>query len=285
MISASTLTIGDIRSPVLTCGPDNAREGVVFVHGIPGPKEDWVGLMGRLPPHVRAVAPDMPGFGAASRPRHFDYTVQGYSAYVAACLEQLGIDQGHLVLHDFAGWWGLTFATGHPDLVRSLTLINTGIPAENARWHWHWHARVWQTPVLGKLYFMLSNRFLVKWALNSANPRPFPDEFVNRIPSHVDRGQARAVLKLYRSVRDIKPMAARILERLPLVMHLPTLVVFGSEDPYLPTGLAEAQRKFFPGAEVHVLDDCGHWPFVDDLNRVAALVIPFLEGARTSPLQ
>jgi pimeloyl-ACP methyl ester carboxylesterase len=274
MDSESTLVIGDVRSPVLARGPADAPEAVVFVHGIFGSKEDWADLMGRLPPEVRAVAPDMPGYGAASRPSDFDYTVEGYSRHLAACLDRLGVERAHLVLHDFGGLWGLAFATTHPDRVRSFTLINAGIVDDDYRWH-RW-ARVWQTPILGELAFMSANRFIVKTGLNADNPKPLPDEFIDRICSQMDRGQARAVLKLYRSARDIRAVLAPLLARLPLIADRPTLVVFGSADAYLPASVAESQRKRFPRAEVHLLDGCGHWPFVDDPGLVASLVIPFL---------
>lgn len=273
--SKATVVIGDIRSPVLARGPADAREAVVFVHGNLGSKEDWADLMRRLSPEVRAVAIDMPGYGAASRSRDFDYTVEGYSRHLAACLDQLGVDAAHLVVHDFAGLWGLALATTDPDRVLSFTLINAGIVDDEFRWH-RW-ARLWQTPVLGELAFMTANRFIVKVGLNADNPKPLPEEFIDRTYSHMDRGQARAVLMLYRSARDIKAVLAPLLERLPLIADRPTLVVFGSADAYLPVRVAESQRKRFPRADVHLLDGCGHWPFVDDPERVAALVIPFLE--------
>ena len=40
--------------------------------------------------------------------------------------------------------------------------------------------------------------------------------------------------------------------------------------------MAEVQRQTFPRAEVHVLEGLGHWPFIDDVEQVAALVVPFL---------
>ena len=44
-------------------------------------------------------------------------------------------------------------------------------------------------------------------------------------------------------------------------------------------GYAREQPKFFPGAQVHLLERCGHWPFVDDPARVSSLLGPFLEDA------
>jgi pimeloyl-ACP methyl ester carboxylesterase len=56
----------------------------------------------------------------------------------------------------------------------------------------------------------------------------------------------------------------------------PALVVWGAQDPYIPVAQADLQRRSFPRAEVHVLDDSGHWPFVDDPERTRELVVPFL---------
>jgi pimeloyl-ACP methyl ester carboxylesterase len=38
---------------------------------------------------------------------------------------------------------------------------------------------------------------------------------------------------------------------------------------------AEVQRKYFD-AQVHVLAGCGHWPMIDEPERVRELVVAFL---------
>jgi hypothetical protein len=37
-----------------------------------------------------------------------------------------------------------------------------------------------------------------------------------------------------------------------------------------------ARRQSFPSAEVVVFEDSGHWPFLDDPERAAQLIVPFL---------
>jgi pimeloyl-ACP methyl ester carboxylesterase len=65
---------------------------------------------------------------------------------------------------------------------------------------------------------------------------------------------------------------------LPLAPHdHPALVLWGRRDPYLPAELAECQRDAFPSARVEVLV-AGHWPFVDDVDRVAARLTGFPSG-------
>jgi pimeloyl-ACP methyl ester carboxylesterase len=283
MRTEDVITVAGVRSPFLARGPSAAREAVVFVHGNPGPKEDWEGLLERLDPDVRAIAPDMPGYGAADRPRDFDYTVDGYARHLAGLLDAACIDRAHLVLHDFGGPWGLRWAADHLERTASVTLVNTGVLIG---YRWHKFARIWQTPLLGELFMAGASRSMLKRMLNSENPRPVPEEFIDRIHRNSDRANKRAVLKLYRATRKVSEMSQE-LSGVLVQADLPALVVFGAGDPYIPARMAEVQRETFPRAEVHVLDGLGHWPFIDDVERVAALVLPFLrrqlQGAGAVP--
>jgi pimeloyl-ACP methyl ester carboxylesterase len=112
--------------------PADAPEAVVFVHGNPGPAEDWRRLVARTGAFARAVAPDLPGYGGVDKPDRFDYTVDGYARHLGSILDQLDVHRVHLVLHDFGGPWGLTWAADHPDRFASVTLVNTGCCAATA---------------------------------------------------------------------------------------------------------------------------------------------------------
>ena len=74
-VTEGAVTVAGVRSPYLTAGPPDADEAIVFVHGNPGPAEDWRRLVARTGAFARAVAPDMPGFGGADKPDGFVYTV------------------------------------------------------------------------------------------------------------------------------------------------------------------------------------------------------------------
>ncbi len=85
------VVVGDVRSPVLTAGPDDAdpSEAVVFVHGNPGAGSDWYTLMEPVSTLARVVAPDMPGFGGADMRADMDYTVDGYARHLAGLVTRL----------------------------------------------------------------------------------------------------------------------------------------------------------------------------------------------------
>lgn len=269
-LTSTVVTVNGVRSPVLQAGEPDAREAVVFVHGNPGPKEDWEDLLQRTGEFGRAVAPDMPGYGAADKPADFGYTSDGYAKHLAGILEQLAINTVHLVMHDFGGAWGLVWAVQHPDAFASATLINTGVLLD---YKWHRLARIWRTPGLGEAFMATTSKPAFRILLGHDNPR-LPPPAVDRL-YEVSRGwpTKRAVLKLYRAT----PASAMGALREPLrELDRPALVVWGTDDVYIPWQQAERQKESFPSARIQLLEGLGHWPFLEDPAHVAELVIPFL---------
>lgn len=269
-LTTTAVTVDGVRSPVRQAGDLGTPEAVVFVHGNPGPSEDWLSLLEPVGSFARAVAPDMPGYGDADKPKDFDYTGGGYARHLAGVLDQMGVTRAHLVLHDFGGGWGLSWAVGHPEAFRSVTLINTGVLLD---YQWHRLARIWRTPVLGEVFSAVATRSGYRALVGRDNPR-LPPPVIDRL-YEVSRSwpTKRAVLKLYRAT----PASAMGALRDPLrTLDRPTLVVWGTGDVYIPWGQAERQRESFPSARVELLEGLGHWPFLEDPSRVAEVVIPFL---------
>src|SRR4051794_14616427 len=120
MSGLRSVTVAGVRSPVLTAGPDDAEEAVVFVHGVPGAGQEWADLVGRVGEFARAVAPDMPGFAGADKPRDFPYNVDGYARHLDGLLGELGIRRAHLVMHDFGGPWALAWGVANLDRLASV---------------------------------------------------------------------------------------------------------------------------------------------------------------------
>lgn len=282
MLTAREIVVDGVRAHVRQAGDEESSEAVVFVHGNPGPSDDWDFAAAGAGALCRAVLIDMPGYGRADRPRDFDYTVEGYAHFLDGVLAQLGVREVHLVMHDFGGGWGLRWATEHPTQVRSLTLINTGVLFDYV---WHDLARVWQTPIVGELVQLFTTRNLLRRELNRLNPKPMPPEFVDRIFQYADWGHKRAVLKLYRNSKDYEAIVQPMV-RAMAPWDVPTLVLWGAGDTYLPVAHAQRQAEVFPSAEIHILQGCGHWPFIDDPDAVREPMLRFLReqvGSSPSP--
>jgi pimeloyl-ACP methyl ester carboxylesterase/flavin-dependent dehydrogenase len=268
--------VDGVRSPVLEAGPVGADEAVVFVHGNPGSSQDWASLASVVGEFGRAVALDMPGFGHADKPRDFDYTIEGYARHLGGALDLLGVRRVHLVLHDFAGPWGLAWAIAHPEEFASATLIDTGVLLD---YRWHYLARIWRAPWLGELFMATATRMGFRLLLKHGNPRGLSPTFIDRMYEDFDADTKRAVLRLYRATNDPPRRARRMADALRALPR-PALVVWGRHDPFVPAALAERQREVFPDAEVVVFEGSGHWPFADDPEGVARVVVPFLRRVK-----
>ncbi len=266
------LIIDGVRTAIAEGGPAEMANAVVFVHGNPGPSDDWDDLAPRVSAFSRVLTMDMPGYGRSERPVDFDFTVEGYGRHLGSLLDRLGIDGAHLVLHDFGGGWGLRWAIEHPERLRSLTLINTGVLPD---YEWHGFAKLWQLPLVGELSYFVLRPALVRRMIQRTNPVPLPETFFDRIASFADFAHHRAVLALYRASADLvaeqDALAADLAQLDP-----PTLVLWGEGDAFVPVRFAERQKEFFPQATVHRLPGCGHWPFIDQPEVVAGHLLPFL---------
>ena len=265
------VTVAGVRSPTIEAGPEGAAEAAVFVHGNPGSTDDWALLVERTGEHGRALALDMPGFGRADRPEDFAYTMEGYAAHLDGALRELGVEHAHLVLHDFGGPWGLQWAAEHPAAFASATLVNTGVLLD---YRWHVLARIWRTRRLGEAFLRVTTRSGFGLAMRRGQPRPLPRERLDAMYAAMkDPGTQRAILRLYRATPTDK---MRPLQDVLRPLDRPALVVWGAADPYIPVEQAERQRETFPSARVVRFDGCGHWPMLDDPERLAGVVVPFL---------
>jgi pimeloyl-ACP methyl ester carboxylesterase len=267
------LRVGGVETPVLEAGPPDSPEAVVFVHGNPGASADWRALVASTGARgLRAVAWDAPGFGRATAAAGFEQSVEAHAAFLGQAIDALGIERAHVVAHDFGGPWALRWAAARPDRFASAVLICTGaLPG----YRWHALARIWRTPAVGELFMATTTRAGFRGLLRRGQHRPLPRPFVDRMYDDFDRATRRAVLDLYRSVPDVGAAGDELAAALA-PLDRPALVLWGRGDPYLGVEHAERQRAAFPHAEVRVLDDAGHWPFVDQPAAVADALGEFL---------
>jgi pimeloyl-ACP methyl ester carboxylesterase len=267
------IVVSGIHSPAIEAGPADAREAVVFVHGNPGSSTDWTALVDAAGELGRAVAFDMPGFGRAEMPGSFDCNVESYGEFVQGALDELGIERVHLVLHDFGGPFGLMWGLAHPERWASVVLIDVGIMPG---YTWHSLAKRWRTPVLGELMHAWIPRAAWRRAMQQANPKGLPAQFVEKMYDDYDRTTRRTVLRLYRATPDPGATAAQ-LGPVAAALRKPALVIWGAKDPYIAVEYAERQREFFDVREVTILPDSGHWPFQDDPEGVERPLLAFLQ--------
>jgi haloalkane dehalogenase len=234
---------------------------VVFLHGNPDTHVVWNAVIARLQATHRCVAPDLPGFGGSAGGDDVDVTLSGMSRWVGAFLDALGTDKVHLVVHDIGSTYGLAFASEHPERLRTLTTFNGNFFPE---YRWHFWARLWRTRGVGEVVMALGNEWLFVRETRKGSPGITVDEAKAAYAAFTPATR-RHVLRLYREMDPAK--LAGWDEKLRTTMStVPTLVLWGDLDPYIPPAIADLYR----GADVHHFADAGHWAMIDRPDAVAA---------------
>jgi pimeloyl-ACP methyl ester carboxylesterase len=230
----------------------------VYCHGNPTHGEDWMPFLERGGP---AIAIDMPGWGRSDRPdpARFDYSMYGLSAFLERCLDELGVRQRKLVVHDW-GSLALIGAQRRPQSVERLVVVNA-VPLLPG-YRWHWVAQIWRRRPLGELANATTTRSSMALLMRQAHGdrAPMPPEFLDMVWSHWDKGTRAATLALYRHADPARlAEAGKSLSRLAC----PSLVLWGDRDIYLPTRFADAYADALPNSQLEIVQGGGHWPWID----------------------
>jgi pimeloyl-ACP methyl ester carboxylesterase len=267
------LDVFGLRMPCIETGPANAEEAIVFLHGHPGSSRDWESLLSQVGTFARAVAFDLPGLGKADKPDNWSYTIGAYSIVDTAALDRLGIKRAHLVMHDLGGGGGILWAAAHPEAFASAVIIGTGILKN---YDWHGWAKLMRKPVLGPLLARITNGRAFRRTLRSQHrsARPLPEWFLDQLWEDYDHKSRRAMVTMY---RNAPPGGFERLSPFFRELDRPALVLWGGKDPFVPSEQAHRQRESFPSAEVVVLEESGHWPWIDDPEGAADHIVPFLK--------
>ncbi|MGC2373358.1 MAG: alpha/beta hydrolase [Solirubrobacteraceae bacterium] len=243
-------------------GPASAP--ALYLHGAPTNSDDWLPFLER----TGGLAPDLPGFGRSGKPGYLEYTIDEYAGFIERFLDTLEVERVRLLVHDW-GAVGLAFAQAAPERIERLVVTNaiTFLPG----YRWHRTARLWRTPVLGELAMGTTNRRLLRLTTRESNvtPGPLPDKWIDSVLDHFDQGTQRAILRLYRSSpSEVLAKAGEHLSRL----DMPSLVLWGMRDPYIPKRFAAEYARALPNSELVELPDAGHWWWLDRPDAIKRVV-------------
>ncbi len=125
---AHHVQVHDMRMAYVDEGPPDA-EVVLCLHGEPS----WSYLYREMIPvflqaGMRVVAPDWLGFGRSDKPvEDAVYTWDFHHSAMLQFVDTLGLRDITLVVQDWGGLLGLTLPVSHPDLVKRLLIMNTGL--------------------------------------------------------------------------------------------------------------------------------------------------------------
>jgi haloalkane dehalogenase len=250
---------------------------VLMLHGEPS----WSYLYRKLVPvlldaGLRAVAPDLVGFGRSDKPvRREDYTYQRHVDWLRGFVEAAGLREITLVCQDWGGLLGLRLVAEHPEWFARVVAANTFLPTGDTPpgpAFLAWRKFSQETPRF-HVGGIVKGGCATKLALEvvAAYDAPFPDDrytagarqFPLLVPITPDDPAAERNRAAWRS-----------LER----FEKPFLTAFSDQDP-ITRGGDRAMQARIPGAQgqPHAsVKGGGHFLQEDCGEELARIVVDFV---------
>jgi pimeloyl-ACP methyl ester carboxylesterase len=211
---------------------------VVLLHGLGGMGNVFFKLSGCIPKKYRLIFPDLLGHGH-SKSKSADITIQMQRESIEDFIENLNLKNPVVGGHSYGGWVSLSYATTHEDISGLILIGSAGT-----------------NPTLATAGESEIEKFLNQVvAVNKSN----------------DRDTMRNII-MNNNKEDIK-----IGDDLLRKIKIPTLILWGSDDPRIPVDYGVKLSKEIKNSKMQIIQGGGHNIHYSHYEEVCKSINQFLE--------
>ena len=270
---------------------------MVFVHGFPEFWYEWKQQIAEFSSDHTVVAPDMRGYNLSSKPAELsEYAVpklvEDVRALASELLKASGGGRFTLVAHDWGGAIAWVFAALHPEMLDRLVIVNAPHPTifarllreDPAQQQASGYMLMFRGPkaeetLSANSYAMLTTMVLGGGMKNGTITDADRQMYVD---AWSQPGALTGGLNYYRAAGigppppagDATPRAAEPIP--PLVVRVPTLVIWGEKDTALLTSNLNGLESVVPTLTVKRIADGTHWVVREQAPEVNRLIRDFV---------
>ena len=252
---------------------------IVMVHGTPTWSFLYRHLVKALSPSYSCVAPDNIGFGLSDKPERWSYLPEAHASNLSTLIRSLGLKDITLLVHDFGGPIGLSYAIEEPQNVARLIVLNTWMWSTKGNPRYVLASLVLGSPVGKVLYqnFNLSVRVVMKLLGRSKLPKHVHQHYLNALPTPRDR---RGTWVFAKQLTGSSDWYDSLWQRRDRIKDKPALVAWGMKDTAFGKADLERWMELLTKAQVVRFKDAGHFVQEDKATELCSIVQQFLNGSR-----
>jgi proline iminopeptidase len=272
-----------IRTPAgeIATWRQGVGEPALLMHGGPGLSDYTQGLAAELAPLFDTIRYQQRGLAPTTI--RDPYTVETHVLDAIALIDGMGIDRAWVIGHSWGGVLAMHVAVAFPQRLLGLVVVDgLGGVGDGGEPEFEQRLTAGLTPEQASRANELDERAMrgegpeddaieslrIYWPYYFAHPEtaaPMP-------PMHIS---LQCYGKTFDSLRDHQ--ARRTLERGLVSFRGPAMFIHGRQDP-IPYQVIERTAALIPGAQVSILEDCGHYPWMEKpgaiRDAVTALTTP-----------
>ena len=260
---------------------------LLLVHGMAGSSVTWRHVMPELARRFTVLAPDLLGQGESDKPRG-DYSLGAHANTLRDLLDELEYERATVVGQSLGGGVAMQFAYQFPERCERLVLVDSGGLGHEVTFL----LRMLTLPGFESIFPLFCTSWLrdagdrvATWlARAGVQSSPLRQEVWRSYGSLADAESRRAFFRSLRDVVDSSGQAVSALGRLYRAAQLPTLIVWGARDPFIPVSHAIAAHEAIQGSRLEILDGVGHYPHCEAPERFVAVLIDFVDSTEPARL-
>lgn len=239
--------------------------------------------MPALAERCTVLAPDLLGQGESDKPRG-DYSLGAHANTLRDLLDALGHERATVVGQSLGGGVAMQLAYQFPERCERLVLVNSGGLGREV----NLILRLLTLPGAEYAFPLVctprlrdAGNLVATW-LGRAGVRATParQEIWRSYASLADPDSRHAFFRSLRDVIDLGGQAVSALGRLHRAAHLPTLIVWGAQDPFIPVSHAAAAHKAIPGSRLEIFEGVGHYPHCEAPERFVEVLLDFIASTK-----
>lgn len=240
---------------------DSGRPTLIFIHGLSGSCSAWYPYEDVLADKYNLLMLDLRGHGRSTKRLHYeDYELKKSAEDIQHLLKFLHIEQCILISHSYGTLVALEFLEAQMGNVSVAVFLSPTSFLRKTRWYW-------PTKIVGfglvKLLRLL----------------PFHPTVLGRVDYSPYVYTADWDVK--RMFRDLRTTSVRVylycltqtyakdFDELWKRVQVPTLILHGTEDSYIPVEHSIRLAKEIPGSELILLEHANHIIVLNNIREVA----------------
>ncbi len=258
---------------------------VIMLHGNPSWSFYYRNLVKTLSKQYRTIVPDHIGCGLSDKPAdsQYQFTLSQRVADLDRLIQHLELpEKVTLVVHDWGGMIGMTWAALNPGRLARLVVLNTAAFPLPATKPLPLALKICRNTQLGAFLIQGFNAFARGAAWVGCKRQRMGAELRKLYCSPYDNWQHRVAT--LRFVQDIPlesgdpgyDLVLKTEQSLAGYTKLPTTIFWGEQDFVFDKHFLAQWQKHMPHAEVHSYPDCGHYILEDAKQEIIPLIDQFL---------
>jgi 4,5:9,10-diseco-3-hydroxy-5,9,17-trioxoandrosta-1(10),2-diene-4-oate hydrolase len=260
-VEEGEVTIDLVKTAYLSAG---SGKTVIFLHGAGAGAVTWYPSIGTVSKNFHVVAPDIVGYGESDKP-NASYNRPFFSKWLKDFLIEMKISQAHIVGLSQGGAIALQFTIDYPEMVDKLVLVDSGGLGAKVSF-WALVGIVW----MNRFPSAAANRFNSRYILHKPE---------NRDPNH--GRYSVAVIESTGGKNVFKQGRGSAVSKMPdeLLRQIKneTLIIWGKDDQMFSVEYGERASKIIPNAKLHLIEDAGHLPMMDQPEIFNKTLVDFLK--------